>query len=164
MRPGAHRRATLVFAATVLLTAWIGAPAGATLIPSLVKAPTAITLGSTASRIHALPSIGGPRAAAAACSTGCTLLHYQGGPVQHGQNVYLIFWNPPSTGLYLPPSYRVSLTTWLSDVATGNYTAGTVFSVAQQYYDLTGPGSTSNFVSYAESLGGAINDTDPYPT
>ncbi len=156
-------RAAVLFAVGAMVLAWTGAPAGATLLAGRPTETAAASAG-VAARIHPVPTpaVRGS-AQPAACSTGCALVHYNGGPVQHGQTVYLIFWAPPGHAFYLPPSYRSALTTWLQDVASGNYTAGNVFSVAQQYYDLSGPGSTANFVSYAESTGGIIVDTDPYP-
>jgi hypothetical protein len=147
------RRLPVLVSLIASVTAWVGAPAGATFLPAVTLAP----------RVHAFPAIRAPRAKQTACSTGCALVQYLGGPVQHGQTVYLVFWAPRFGSSYLPPSYRLSLATWLGDVAAGNYTAGNVFSVAQQYYDLTGPGATPNFVPYAESLGGVIVDTNPYP-
>jgi hypothetical protein len=143
----------VLLALVAAVSAWVGAPAGATFLPAVTRTP----------RVHAFPAIGAPRPQQTACSTGCALVSYAGGPVQHGQTVYLIFWAPRGGLSYIPPSYRLGLATWLGDVAAANYTAGNVFSVAQQYYDLTGTRATPNFASYAESLGGVIIDTDPYP-
>jgi hypothetical protein len=149
------RRFGIVLTLAAMAAAWSGAPAGATLLGT----------GRRAHHIQAFPAIQRPRSPAsfAGCTTGCSPLQYGGGPVQHGSAVYLVFWQPPSPSYYLPPAYRSALSSFVNDVSAGNYTPGNVFSVAQQYYDLTGPGSTQNFASYAESLGGVIVDTHPYP-
>jgi hypothetical protein len=63
----------------------------------------------------------------------------------------------------MPSSYKTALSQYVSDFAVSNYGPTTDFSVAQQYYDLTGPGATKNFVPYALSNGGIIADTAAYP-
>ena len=120
-----------------------------------------------AQRAQVIPSLSSPEAPAAnqSCTTSCSHVSlHPGGVVQHGENVYFIFWQPSSpSGFYYPPTYASTLSGWLADAAAANYTAGNVFSVAQQYYDLTGPGGTRSFVPYALSAAPARLDTDPLP-
>ena len=68
----------------------------------------------------------------------CTPLAYNGGPVQHQQQLYLFFWDPSSQ---LPAPYKAGLGQWLNDLAAAN-TSTTPISVTQQYYDDTGSGGT----------------------
>jgi len=144
------------------------APAGAVTRHHHHAAPRAAkaavkTAVKTAGKPHAFPSIGYEKVHRTACSSGttCSKLTFHGGTVQHGETDYQIFWMP--SGYYMPSSYRSGLSTWISNVATEDYTAHNTFSVAQQYYDLTGPGSTKSFVPYAFTNAGAIIDTDAFP-
>jgi hypothetical protein len=109
---------------------------------------------------HALPRANGP-------------LSYHNGPVQHGTTVIPIFWQPPcvpgscpspSAYYYLPPAYRGLITQYFQDLAADSYKTSNVFAVDTQYYDLSGPGKSKNFVSYRISYGGSILDYDHLPT
>jgi PKD repeat protein len=120
-----------------------------------------VSPGGTNKKIGFFPSIGYAKTHPTACTTSCSLMTFHGGTVQHAERITYIFWAP--SGFYMPSSYRGDLSTWLSEVSVGDYTAGNVFSVAQQYYDLTGPGATKNFVPYAISNGGAYIDTSALP-
>jgi hypothetical protein len=132
----------MLLAVVAVVSAWAGNPVGATVVSR--------------------PS---PAAGTGSCTTSCSRVSlHPGGVVQHGQIVHLILWLPSTpSGLYLPPSYGPDLSTWLADAAAGDFTAGNVFSVAQQYYDLSGPGGTRNFVQYAMSAVPALVVTDPLP-
>ncbi len=92
----------------------------------------------------------------------CTALSYNGGPVQHGETDYLLFWTP--AGYSAPNEYVSGIQTWLDEVAGADYTQGNPFAIDQQYYDLSGPGGTKSFVPYGIVDGGAFIDTDTYPT
>jgi PKD domain len=116
---------------------------------------------TTQTKVHFFPSIPYEKAHPTVCTTDCTLMTFHGGTVQHAELDYFIFWAP--AGFYMPSSYRSGLSTWLSEVAAADYTPGNQFSVAQQYYDNTGPGATKNFVPYAVANGGGIIDTDALP-
>ena len=116
--------------------------------------------------------LAGVGAAATPCftsdSTCASPLTYHGGAVQHGEKLYLLFWDP--NGFAGNSSYVTDMQTWVQNLAAGDYSpdntsshVGNPLSVVQQYYDLSGPGGTKNFIPYAVQYGGAIMDTDPYP-
>lgn len=101
-------------------------------------------------------------AGGAAAKTVASPVSYHGGPVQHGATEIAIFWYPP--GYYMTPAYRGLVDSYFTDVSAGNYTHGNVYSVATQYYDLSGSGGSKNFVGYQIGFGGQIIDHDTYPT
>jgi hypothetical protein len=152
-RRGRRARVLLLLAGIVAAAAWSGLPTGAV----TAAAPVA----TTQSKIHFFPSTSYAKTHPASCTTNCSLMTFHGGPVQHAERLTFIFWAP--SGYYMPSSYRSGLGTWLNEVDAANYTAGNVFSLAQQYYDNTGPGATPNFVPYALSSGGAYVDTSALP-
>ncbi len=94
---------------------------------------------------------------------------YHNGPVQHGENIILFFWDP--SGFSSAPGYVAGMQTWVSDLAAGDFRPGNVpgvqvgnpLSVTQEYYDHSGPGGANNFVPYAVDNGGTVIDTDAYP-
>jgi PKD domain len=94
-------------------------------------------------------------------------LAYHNGPVQHAENDYLFFWGPSG---FTTSSYVTGMQQWLNDLAGGDYTTGAAapvgnpVSVAQEYYDLSGPGKTKRFVSYDVANAGTIVDNNAYPT
>jgi PKD domain-containing protein/phosphate-induced protein 1 len=100
------------------------------------------------------------------CATPMT---YHNGPVQHGENVILFFWDP--SRFSSEPGYIAGMQTWVNDLAAGDFSPGNVpgiqvgnpLSVTQQYFDLSGPGGTRSFVPYAVRNGGTVLDTDAYP-
>ena len=110
---------------------------------------------------------GSSRAAAAragfSCVSACTPLQYNGGPVQHGEKVYLLFWAPANYSPAFPASYETGMGTWVADLAAANGTAGNPISINTQYYDLSGPGGTKSYVPYSIQNGGALTDTNAYP-
>jgi len=145
-------RAAVVAGATTVVVAATAVGAGAIVVPATPTAPA----------VSFFPSINYAQAHPVSCTTDCSKMTFHaGGTVQHGEADYLIFWIPK--GYYMPPTYRSGLSTWLSDVAAGNYTPGNVFSVAQQYYDLTGPGGAKSFVPYAVTNAGSFVDTSALP-
>jgi hypothetical protein len=109
-------------------------------------------------------AIASPRLPPVTCNADngdCTLLSYHNGPVQHAEKDYLLFWTP--SGHAVPSAYKSGFGQYLTELAAADYKATNPLSVTQQYYDLTGPGGTKNFVSYDVSNGGTLVDTDPYP-
>ena len=91
----------------------------------------------------------------------CTALSYNGGPVQHAEKDYLLFWTP--SGHTAPSAYRSGMATWLNGIAADDYTHLTPISVNQQYYDLSGHGGAKSFVPFGVTNGGSLIDTHPYP-
>jgi hypothetical protein len=142
----------LLAAAAVVALACSAAPAGAKVVAA----------SSAHARLGFFPSIGYAKAHPTACTTSCSaLLLHSGGKVMHGQKLYSIFWSP--RGYYIPAEYKLGLNQWVNDFASASYGPSNVFSVAQQYYDLTGPASAKSFVPYAVSNGGYFTDTNAYP-
>jgi hypothetical protein len=83
-------------------------------------------------------------------------LVYNGGPVMHSDANYAIYWEP--SGFSTTPTYKNIVNTYFSNVATASGATNNNYSVATQYYDTTGP------IAYSATSGGAILDTDPYPS
>jgi hypothetical protein len=63
-------------------------------------------------------------------------LTYRGGPVQHNQKVYTIFWN--STATAFPPKYQAKINQFIKDLNGSSY-----YAIASQYRDSSGPISTT---------------------
>jgi hypothetical protein len=63
-------------------------------------------------------------------------LIYRGGPVQHNQKVYTIFWNPTAT--VFPPKYQAKINQFIKDLNGSSY-----YAIASQYRDSSGPISTT---------------------
>jgi hypothetical protein len=102
-------------------------------------------------------------------SNCASLMTLHGGLVMHGERVMLFFWDP--NGFASEPGYVSDMQSWVNNLAANDYTTGNSasavgnpISVAQQYYDMSGPGGTKNFVPYAVTNGGTVMDTDPYPS
>src|SRR5437588_3090678 len=49
-------------------------------------------------------------------------LAYHGGPVQHGENIVLFFWDP--SGFSAAPSYVSGMRNWVNDLAAGDFSTG----------------------------------------
>jgi PKD repeat protein len=85
-------------------------------------------------------------------------LSYQGGPVLHSSDPYLIYWAPG--GEAIPSPWQSLIERYFTDVAGDSTKATNVYSVARQYTDSTG------FADYQQTFDPAsqvIQDTDPYP-
>ena len=108
-----------------------------------------------------MPSGSARFAKAARTANGTPPLVYHGGPVQHAEKVYAIFWAP--SGHYLPGSYRSTVSQYFGDVAHDSYKTSNVYAASTQYYDKTGPGGGKNWVSYNVAYAGSIADTDAVP-
>lgn len=119
--------------------------------------------------MHRIAAAGAPTCDTRVDKQCATPMTYNNGPVQHGENIVLFFWDPSSFSS--EPGYVAGMQAWVNDLATGNFSPGNVpgiqagnpISVAQEYYDMSGPGGTKNFVSYAVRNAGTVMDTDAYP-
>ena len=80
---------------------------------------------------------------------------YFGGPVMHQETTYALFWDP---GGALSSTTKNLLTRYLADVAHDSGRSTNVFSVLAQYTDATGN------AAYDQTFGGALSDTDSYPS
>jgi hypothetical protein len=104
-------------------------------------------------------------------ATPTPTLIYQGGPVMHSTRVYTIFWQPEGApkGVELfskaPVTYQKAVNTFFADLAEESGKFGNTYSVATQYYDLSGPGDAHNPVSYATTFpeGDTAEVTDELP-
>jgi PKD domain-containing protein len=97
----------------------------------------------------------------AGTANGTPPLVYHGGPVQHAETTYAIFWAP--SGHYLPGSYRSTVGQYFGDVAHDSYKTSNVYAASTQFYDKTGPGGGKNWVSYNVNYAGSVLDTDAVP-
>jgi hypothetical protein len=76
---------------------------------------------------------------------------YQGGPVQHTQTVFTIFWNP--TGPAFPSAYQTTINQFVQDLNGSPY-----YAIAGQY------GDTTTSISTAPSYGGTwLDSTNAFP-
>ncbi|MEO8897324.1 MAG: PKD domain-containing protein [Candidatus Dormibacter sp.] len=85
-------------------------------------------------------------------------LDYNGGPVMPSNTDYMVLWSPSGLGAY-PSGYVSGLAQYFRDLAHDNGGHQNVESTSAQYADLTGA-----FARYAVTFGGAIVDSNPYPT
>lgn len=86
-------------------------------------------------------------------------LSYHGGPVEHTNTVYLLFWNPGSRGTFAT-GYQNVVQQYFTDVAadtTANKSSN-VYYAATQYSDGTG------HVGIATTVGGTATSTDSPPS
>jgi hypothetical protein len=83
---------------------------------------------------------------------------YNGGPVMASNTNYSFYWDP-SGGAAYPADYEPGIDQYLTDLAHDSDGAQNVDSVSTQYNDAAG-----EFANYESHFGGAILDTDPYPT
>lgn len=93
-------------------------------------------------------------------------LLYHGGPVMHASRVYTIFWQPlpapPKVSAFqASPSYQATVNNYFRDVAHDDGLSSNVFSVAAQYYDLSGPGGAKSYANYAVQHESTDTYTDP---
>jgi PKD domain/IPT/TIG domain len=85
-------------------------------------------------------------------------LDYNGGPVMPSNTNYAIYWQPSGAPAY-PAEYRSGLDRYFEDLAHDSGGTANVESVSAQYNDASGA-----FASYSSHFGGALLDTDNYPT
>jgi hypothetical protein len=88
---------------------------------------------------------------------GANNLVYHGGPVEHTNKVYAIYWQP--AGYAMASGYTTLIDRYFGDVqaATASNDQSNVYYTGTQYYD--GSGS----VQYSSTFGGSTLDTDPLP-
>lgn len=82
-------------------------------------------------------------------------LVYHGGPVLHTNRTVAVYWGP-SGGF--ASGYQSTINQYFNDVAAASGHTDNVYAVETQYYD--GGGS----IQYSSTWGGAIQDTNPYPS
>jgi hypothetical protein len=93
-------------------------------------------------------------------SAGGTLgsgnLQYHGGPVEHTNRTYGIYWVP--SGYSISSDYRSTIDRFFTDVAADSGRTSNVYYSDTQYSD--GSGS----IAYSSSFGGSYVDTNPFPS
>jgi PKD repeat protein len=92
-----------------------------------------------------------PRAAAAAV----TPLKWNGGPVMHQDNVYVVYWDPK--GLF-SSTYKSLVNRFLGDVAADSGKSSNVYANDTQYFDSQGA------IAYDSKLIATTTDTAAYPS
>jgi hypothetical protein len=85
-------------------------------------------------------------------------LDYNGGPVMPSNTNYTIYWQPLGAPSY-PAGYESGVNQYLENLAHDSGGHENVDSVSAQYNDAAG-----EFASYNSHFGGALIDTDPYPS
>jgi hypothetical protein len=117
------------------------------------SAPTAGTLASGNGKALGLIKVHGARSTST--SRGAGNLKYHGGPVQHTNKTYAIYWIP--SGYSVASGYTSLINQYFGDVAADNGKTSNVYYTGTQYYDGTGN------VQYSSSFGGSYTDTSPLP-
>ena len=84
---------------------------------------------------------------------------YNGGPVMPTNTDYLVFWSPKGLSAYGSSEYVTGLEQYWTNLAHDSGGHQNTDSTSTQYNDLTGA-----LVHYSVTFGGAITDTNPYPT
>jgi hypothetical protein len=130
----------------VVLTACAVGAAGA-------SAPTAGTLASGNGK--ALGIVEAHGAHTAGTSRGAGNLRYHGGPVEHTNKTYAIYWIP--SGYSVASGYSSVINQYFTDVAADSGKTSNVYYTGTQYYDGSGN------VQYGSSFGGSYTDTNPLP-
>jgi hypothetical protein len=88
-------------------------------------------------------------------ASGAGTLVYHGGPVEHTNRVYSIYWQP--AGFAMASGYTSLIDQYFGDVAADSGKTSNVYYTGTQYYDGSGN------VQYSSSYGGSVLDTDPLP-
>src|SRR5579859_3626005 len=117
------------------------------------SAPTAGTLASGNGR--ALGIVKAHGAHTAGTSRGAGNLKYHGGPVEHTNKTYAIYWVP--SGYTIQTGYDSLINQYFTGVAADSGKTSNVYYTGTQYSD--GSGS----VKYSSSFGGSYTDTNPLP-
>jgi PKD repeat protein len=90
-------------------------------------------------------------------------MDYNGGPVMPSSTDIMLFWSPNGYAAYgagkTPPEYVTGIEQYWKGLQHDSGGNQNVDSISTQYGDLTGA-----FARYQVTYGGAILDTDPYPT
>lgn len=82
-------------------------------------------------------------------------LQYNGGPVQHANTTYAIYWVP--SGYSVSSDYESLINRYFADVAADSGKTSNVYYSDTQYSDGSGP------ISYSSTFGGSVVDTHPFP-
>jgi hypothetical protein len=83
-------------------------------------------------------------------------LSYHGGPVMHDNTAFVIFWAPP--GYHFDPEFEQGVTRYLADAQKAIGSPDSVYSVAGQYFDTTGPAAQGSRFGGAVSVEDAAGD------
>jgi hypothetical protein len=86
---------------------------------------------------------------------GASNLVYHGGPVEHTNKVYAIYWVP--SGYTVSANYTSLINRYFNDVAADSGNTTNVYWTGTQYYDGNGN------VQYSSSFGGSAVDTNALP-
>lgn len=130
----------------VVLTACVVGSAGAT-------APTAGTVRSGNAKM--LGFVAARHASRTLTSRGAGNLKYHGGPVEHTNKTYAIYWVP--SGYTTQSGYSSVINQFFTDVAADSGKTSNVYYTGTQYSDGSGN------VQYSSSFGGSYTDTSALP-
>jgi hypothetical protein len=87
-----------------------------------------------------------------------TPVEYHGGPVMPSNTNYALYWDPAGASEY-PAGYESGLNRYFEDLAHDSGGGQNIDSVLTQYDDEAG-----EFANYNSHFGGALIDSDPYPS
>ncbi len=87
---------------------------------------------------------------------GSGKLTYHGGPVEHTNKVYAIYWVP--AGYTVSAKYESLINQFFGDVAADNGKTTNVYDSDTQYYD-----NVNGKILYSSAFGGSVVDTNPLP-
>jgi PKD repeat protein len=99
-----------------------------------------------------------PAASAASAGYSWQNLSYQGGPVLHSSDPYLIFWSP--SGETIPGAWQSLIERYFSDVASDSTKASNVYAVGRQFTDNTGYADDEQRFDPGNQV---VQDANPYP-
>jgi hypothetical protein len=88
-------------------------------------------------------------------SLGAGQLTYHGGPVQHTNATYAIYWVP--SGYSVSSDYESVINRFFGDVAADSGKTSNVYYSDTQYSDGSGK------ISYSSTFAGSVVDTNPFP-
>jgi hypothetical protein len=149
---GQHRAVGLAAIATALMICAIGASSASAVLKQLPDGQVVSyqPLRSAANRITPFDST-------------FNNMDYNGGPVMPSNTDIMLFWSPNGYKAYgspgYPHEYVDGIEQYWKNLQADSGGNQNVDSISTQYGDLTGA-----FARYQVTYGGAILDTDPYPT
>jgi IPT/TIG domain len=143
---GRRRAAWLVLPAVTVTLALASANAGAVIVHVRGRTLSYQPVPGSSSQIAAAsPQVNMP-------------LEYHGGPVMSSNTNSPLYWDP-SGGPSYPAGYETGLNSYFEDLAHDSGGVQNTDSVLTQYKDGAG-----EFANYDSHFGGALIDTDPYPS
>jgi hypothetical protein len=150
------RRVATLWSKLLAAIAMAGALTGTLVSASVQADQLAAAAGSTAStrRILGVHRILGTPESIAPQLGGSKLL-YHGGPVEHTNKVYAIYWIP--AGYTVSTNYVSLINRFFGDVAADSGKTTNVYYSDTQYTDTTGA------VQYNSTFAGSVTDTNPLP-